>query len=349
MTRRSVRLLFVGFLLSVGPLWAWDYEGHRMVNQVALASLPTNFPAFVLTPEARERVAFLSCEPDRWRNTKEVPLSNGTNPDHYLDLDDLPDYGLSPTNLSPARYEFAAQLAVARALHPEKFPPIDPAKNDDKTRTLIGFLPWAIAENYGKLKAGFSYLKALEEHGTPEEIANAQQNILYVMGTMGHFAGDAGQPLHTTRHHHGWIGSNPNHYATNFSIHSWVDGGYIKKIGLNFEQLKPSVRSAQLIPGAENAPLETGLFPQALKFVVDQHDLVEPLYVLNQKGDLSDFGQADSKGRKFIVGQLLKSGQFLGDLWLSAWKTATVDTYLRGKLIDRKSNSGPRPAATERK
>ena len=26
---------------------AWDYEGHRVVNQLALAALPKDFPAFV--------------------------------------------------------------------------------------------------------------------------------------------------------------------------------------------------------------------------------------------------------------------------------------------------------------
>ena len=36
---------------------AWDYEGHRTVNQLALAALPANFPAFVKTPAARERIA----------------------------------------------------------------------------------------------------------------------------------------------------------------------------------------------------------------------------------------------------------------------------------------------------
>ena len=36
---------------------AWDYEGHRLINQIALASLPTNFPAFVFTPAAKERIA----------------------------------------------------------------------------------------------------------------------------------------------------------------------------------------------------------------------------------------------------------------------------------------------------
>jgi hypothetical protein len=46
---------------------AWDYEGHRVVNQLGLASLPTNFPAFAREPAPAERIAFLAGEMDRWR------------------------------------------------------------------------------------------------------------------------------------------------------------------------------------------------------------------------------------------------------------------------------------------
>src|SRR6266550_1686741 len=46
------------FLISTRLGTSWDYEGHRIVNQLALASLPTNFPAFVREAETAERVAF---------------------------------------------------------------------------------------------------------------------------------------------------------------------------------------------------------------------------------------------------------------------------------------------------
>src|SRR5437899_4856924 len=110
----------------------WDYEGHRVVNQLALAALPENFPAFTRTPEAAERVAFLAGEPDRWRNqgdgrnpTDDVVLSHFSGPDHYLDLEQLADYGLTPQTVPTLRYDFTAKLALARAGHPEKFAPID--------------------------------------------------------------------------------------------------------------------------------------------------------------------------------------------------------------------------------
>ena len=165
-------------------------------------------------PEAAERVAFLAGEPDRWRNqgdgrnpTDDVVLAHFNGPDHYLDLEQLADYGLTPQTVPTLRYDFTAKLALARAAHPEKFAPIDPLKNNDHTRELVGFAPWAITEYCGKLRSGFSYLKAFHDYGgTPEEIANAQQNIIYVMGVMGHFVGDCAQPLHATKHHHGWVG-----------------------------------------------------------------------------------------------------------------------------------------------
>ena len=134
----------IGLLAIFQCASAWDYEGHRLVNQLALASLPTNFPAFVKEPAAAERIAFLSGEPDRWRNTTDLSLKHFNNPDHYFDFEDLAACGLKPDALPPFRYEFAAQVAVARALHPNNFPPIDSAKDTDRTKALIGYLPWAI-------------------------------------------------------------------------------------------------------------------------------------------------------------------------------------------------------------
>src|SRR5437763_7430745 len=177
MKRKSVcavgllMLLHAGFNLAR----AWDYEGHRLVNQLALATLPTNFPAFVQTPEARERIGFLSGEPDRWRNTSDLPLKHFNSPDHFIDLEDLALYHMKPSTLSHFRYEFTAQLAVARAADPKIFPPIVATNDLDRTRALIGFLPWTITEYYAKLKSAFSYLKTFEADGNAEEISNARQ------------------------------------------------------------------------------------------------------------------------------------------------------------------------------
>src|ERR1044071_927342 len=77
------------FIAGVTPVFAWDYEGHRVVNQLALASLPSDFPAFIHSPTNEERIAFLAGEPDRWRNNQDVTLRHANGPDHYIDLEEL--------------------------------------------------------------------------------------------------------------------------------------------------------------------------------------------------------------------------------------------------------------------
>ncbi len=329
------RVLFSALLCAAASLVrAWDYEGHRTVNQLALESLPKNFPAFALTPAARERIAFLSGEPDRWRNSTNFAARHCLLPEHYLDLEHLPEYGISPKALPPFRYEFTVALAEGRLKHNHgvKAPPAE--KDADHSRQLVGFLPWSINDYYAKLESGFSYLKTFEQHGgTPEEIQNAQMNIIYIMGVMGHFVGDAGQPLHTTKHFNGWVGENPNRYATNQGFHSWIDGGFIKKSGLTFKDLQPQVRPARVLWGVT----PTNVVADAVNFIIEQNALVEPLYILNKKGALSPPGEGVEEGKGFIGGQLLKSGQFLGDLWYSAWAQAPVDKFLKTQLSRRQN------------
>src|SRR5476651_403786 len=229
----SIAVAISAFVFNAG---AWDYEGHHAINELAVASLPADF-GIDLTPALKGRIAFLAGEPDRWRNVTDLPLKHFNGPDHYFDLEDLKLCGLTPETLPIMRYDFVADIAVARAAHPDKFPTIDPAKDADHTRELDGFLPWAITEYYEKLKSDFTVLKVMRKYGTLEEVANAQADCVYVMGVMGHFVGDGSQPLHTSANYDGWMGDNPNGYTTGpvkgerGRIHAWIDGGYLKKTG----------------------------------------------------------------------------------------------------------------------
>jgi len=325
-------------ILFSNQVFAWDYEGHRAVNQLALASLPVDFPAFVRTPEARERIAFLAGEPDRWRNTSDLALRHVNAPDHFLDLEDLDDAGLALTQLNEFRYSFTVQMAAARAAHPEHFPAIDPEKNKDHTRELPGFLPWSIIECYDKLKSEFSYLKAFEELGTPEEIANAQANIVYVMGVMGHYVGDGAQPLHTTKYFNGWTGANPHGYTTARTFHAWIDGGFlIKTGGISAAALAERVKPAVYLPPPKDTDGRSPMFVNVLNYLVEEHTKLEPLYALEKAGKLSSEGGQFTEGRAFLENQLLSAATMLGSLWLSAWREAPTDNYLRAQLLERKA------------
>lgn len=344
--------MLVALVIGSGtaPLPAWDYEGHRVVNQLALASLPTNFPAFIFTAAARERIAFLSGEPDRWRNSPDLSFRHANAPDHFFDMDDLPELGMDWRALSPFRSEFTAHLAAARAARPDRFPPPDPARDADRTKALFGFLPWAITEHYAKLKSAFSYLQEFEAGGTPEEVANARENVIYVMGVMGHYVGDAAQPLHTTKHYNGWVGANPHRYTTNRTFHSWIDGGYFNKAGLNREALLKRVRPARLL-ASDASGGHTNLFPVVMRYLHEQFEKVETLYRLDRDHKLPGREGIHPEGYEFMANQILVGAQALGDLWLTAWRHAPPDLFLRSALARRKlggeeRRTGDRSGAT---
>lgn len=349
MKSRLLASLLLAFAVVL-PLRAWDYEGHRTVNLLALASLPTNFPAALRDAAAQERVGFLAGEPDRWRNTSDKPLRHLNGLDHYFDMEYLTDYyAMSAASLSPFRYEFTAQMAAVRAKSPEKFPADD--KDNDRIKYLPGFLPWAIVENYAKLKSGFSYLKVFEEMGTPEEVAQARQNLLYIMGTMGHYVGDATQPLHTTKHFNGWVGENPKGYATNKTFHSWIDGGYLRKVGgLKDAELRAKLRPAAplTVEGAAVRDAEE-VFKVVMRFLAEQHTLVEPLYEMNKDGRLSGNGEKGMEGFPVLSKQINLAAQMLGDLWLTAYQSAPVDNFLKNQLATRKFQAEGKDGKTEEK
>jgi len=324
------------------PAAAWDYAGHRVINQLALESLPPDFPAFVREPAAAERIAFLGGEPDRWRNTPELALRHANNPDHYIDWEQLDWAGLDPLSLSPLRYEFALRFAAGRQAHADRFPRIDPARNAEHLREWPGFLPWTIAESFARLQSAFSYLHAYEEGGgTPAEIANAQANVIFFMGVMGHYVGDGAQPLHLTVHHNGWVGANPHGFTTDPKFHAWIDGGFIARTGIGIAQLSTRARQARLLAADAQPGTGVAIFVEVMRYLETQHQRVEPLYELEKSGGFKADGSPGSfAGKDFIDEQLLRGGEMLGSLWLTAWRSAPSDGFLLKQLARRPAGPG---------
>lgn len=316
---------------------AWDYDNHRAVNLLALEALPTSFPQFVREPDARERIAFLSGEADRWRNTTDFCLRHVNGPDHYFDIDYLADLGMEVGKLSRFRYEYLVEYRRAAEAHPGVLP--DPGPNADKTRHLIGFLPWSLTEQYSKLKSAFSYLKVYEELGTPAEVSNARQNVVSIMGEMGHFAGDASQPLHTSKHFNGWVGANPEGYTTNRSFHAWIDGGFTDAHPPKPEALRALLAPAKRLTDPAKGARDEQVFRASLVFLERQNQRVEPLYKLDKGGKLKAAGSAE--GRAFMEQDLAQGAQFLSDLWITAWEDAHPDAFLRRSLTARKAGAKP--------
>jgi hypothetical protein len=187
------------------------------------------------------------------------------------------------------------------------------------------------------LKSAFSYLRAFQEGGgTPAEISNAQANIITFMGVMGHYVGDGAQPLHVTVHHNGWTGANPHGYTTDSRFHAWIDGGFIAQAGITFARSGSRARPARLLATGPGPGERDAMFAEAVRYLEAQHQRVEPLYKLEKAGGFGADGPAGSfDGREFIEEQLLRGGEMLGSIWLTAWRTAQPDRFLLDQLARR--------------
>ena len=149
-------------VMLVQQSFAWGADGHRMINRLAAAALPTDVPAFLRNGEALDTMEYLGPEPDRWKNRAENELSVTQSPDHFIDME-WADYADVPCtagqNGCPAsgkdlprlRYDFIRAVEKAAAAHPDL----------NLTPEKIGFQPWQVQEVYERLKVGLREYRKL--------------------------------------------------------------------------------------------------------------------------------------------------------------------------------------------
>lgn len=316
-TRTLALLAAAGSLLLIpGPLaGAWDAQGHRLITFLALDHLSANAPLFLRDAQTRTSIAENSTEPDRWRAVRQGQLMNANNPDHYLDLEDLEAYGLTLQTIPTLRYEFVAQLAIAREKAGPDFKgrPINAARDFAKTDQWPGFVPYAVAENYGKLVATFKTLRILEKLADPArnpQVTASQGSAVVIMGQLSHFVGDIAQPLHTTRHHHGWVGDNPEGFTTAGTFHSYIDGVVLDLHTLSYDSLKDAHLQDRAVDGKDP-------WQAILAHIQRSHDEVVPLYKMQKSGEL----QQDA-GKALITSRLEDGAAMLSSLYNAAWEAA---------------------------
>ncbi len=106
---------------------------------------------------------------------------------------------------------------------------------------------------------------------------------------------------------------------------------------------------AEALPATTPADGRDPIFIAAMDYLLASHDQVEPLYQLEKAGKLGNghpgpdgvFVNNDQpvppEGKAFIEGRLVTGGQMLAKLWVTAWKSAPPDTYLRTQLAKRQA------------
>jgi hypothetical protein len=282
-------LLFV--LLSTLLAFGWGDDGHKLINRAAVNAVPTEVPAFFKS--GIDRIVYNAPEPDRWRTTLEPTLKNAQEPDHFINLERVSDIG----ELPEGRYEFIKLLYAKRTRAKEN--------PDDYLPERVGFQPYIAIEVYERLKVAFRQYRQFKAANQPTEAV--EQDALFYAGWLGHYVGDAANPLHTTIHYNGWVGPNPKGYTT-AKIHWPLESDIITKNLAYMSDLAPLV--------SKPLPLEDP-FRDYIAYLESSNKLVEPLYALEKRGAFNNGGTEE--GKKFMRARLAAGAQMLANMYLTAW------------------------------
>jgi hypothetical protein len=166
--KRSLRvlLLLIGIPVLVLLLAAWGATGHRIINSNAIVHLPPSMQMFI------QHVGFLSAHASdadgRKGGDSQKPFILKEGPKHFIDIDSYPEFMSKsvPTNFSTLI-----------------------AKYDSSTVFDIGINPWAAVWTLDSLTAQLKRGDTLDMWQTAADL--------------GHYVGDAHQPLHNTKDYDG--------------------------------------------------------------------------------------------------------------------------------------------------
>lgn len=280
--RFFVLLLVICFQIS--PAFSWGPEGHEQINKGAALKAPVGqagFPSFFRSQESIQIIAYNGAEPDRWKRFPGYNRGKGHSLAHYIYLDLLQDF---PAARDPI---IAMQVYQGKGL-------------DSRT---VGLLPYYIIETYEKLKLSFGEYRDSVKRGSntrPVEI-----NILYYAGLLGHYVGDGSQPLHTTAHHHGWVGENHKGHSTDEGIHR------------RFEvELVRYLNPGDFLEMIGNPSRLHDPFAGITDYLKKTHSYIEKVYELDKEGA---FSKPTPGSLRFVKERLAVASQMLLNLWYTAW------------------------------
>ncbi len=300
--KRAASVVAVVFILLATPssLPAWGDAGHRLIGLAAARKLPPEMPEFFR--RAAQQLAYLNPEPDRWKDraerTLDPALEGGTSPDHYIDMDLVPEKVLRGALAAPNRWAYADSLRGAGV-----------------TANSMGLLPFAILELSQKLRGDFRLWRIAPDSTTRNWI---EQRIIDDAGILGHFVADGSNPHHTTKHHNGWIGENKKGYTTDNRFHYRFETQYVQA-NVALPGVLALVRdSARVIPD-----YRTGV----IAYLDESFAQLLPLYEIEKTTPFQ--AETSTAAQKVFASARLAAGaEMLRDIWWTAWITSgqTVPT-----------------------
>jgi len=297
MLKRTFALtMTIAMLLPAPPAMAWGVTAHRVINRIAVRTLPDEVPAFVKAQI--DWIGVRSSTPDSWRLASEPFLKIDEDPNHGWFREQFAFMTVIPRS----RYEFVI------ALHDEylRLKPTDPEGAALTNVRWTGTLPFAAVETYERIKVAMrGYRAAL---AAKQDTHFLELDTAFYIGWLGHYIADGAMPLHTSVHHDGWQGDNPKNYTREPRVHGRFESQFVDLIALQESDILARMPAARRLADPFDAILE---------HLDRSHTRVEQVYQLDQQKAFED--AANAPGRELVYTCTGEAAAMLRDLVYTAW------------------------------
>lgn len=163
-------------------------------------------------------------------------------------------------------------------------------------------------EIYERLRLSFrDYRDSLK---TGSDTTAVEVNILYYASLLGHYVGDGSQPLHTTAHHHGWVGENPGGHAIDEGIHQRFESEFVR-----------NMKSDDFVEMVTAPSRLDDPFRQTMNYLKKTHSYLERVYEFDKA---RAFSNPTPESLRFVKERLAAASQMLLNLWYTAWLESEI-------------------------
>lgn len=275
----------------------WASRGHSVIDKAAVDALPDDGPVFL--KKYADYIAHSASVPDYWRDA----------PGAFSRIEEDPNHGwfreqfASIRPIPRSRYEWV----IAIYKEHERIVKTDPEAAKLMNVRWTGTLPFAAVEVYERLTAEMRRIRILQKAGKPT--SDQEQTCAFLVYWLGHYIGDGAEPLHDTIHHNGWLGPNPNGYATDANIHARFESNMVDNMKLSEADIAPRLGPPQHLDG--------DVFENILAFLDKSGDRTEAIYKMDKRGALKD--PKDPEAREMVLLCASDGARMLRDLIYRAW------------------------------
>lgn len=304
---------------SATPAHAWGERGHRLINRVAVGSLPADGPTFVQAQI--DWIGVRGITPDTWRYPSEPFVKIDEDPNHGWFMEQFAFMTVIPRS----RYEFVLALYDEH----KRLSATDPAKAALTNVRWTGTLPYAATETFERIKSAMRVYRDLQAR--QQDTRFIEQDIAFYIGWLGHYVADGGMPLHASVHHDGWQGENPKDYTRDPRIHGRFESQFVELVEAKEEDFRGKVSAPARLDDA---------FDAMLAYLQRSNARVEAVYQLDREHAYED--KTHAKARALVFDCMADASSMLRNLVYTAWLDSATPLRMRPPA----TQSGTQPGAS---